>query len=122
LDLKELLARARARNTVVDVTGMLVYRGGIFLQALEGDEAAVGKIFRRIEKDPRHEGVCVLQSELLRGKCIFGEWSMGFADATGTAHLLRGFLKVQNALQAMDALVACSQGSQRDAVSVSGRA
>jgi hypothetical protein len=101
---------------------MLVYHGGTFLQALEGDEAAVGKIFRRIEKDPRHAGVCILQSELLRGKRIFGEWSMGFADATGTAHLLRGFLRVQNALQAMDALVACSQGSQRDAPSVPGRA
>ena len=40
-DLKTLLLNARIRNRELDVTGILIYYSGLFLQALEGEEAAV---------------------------------------------------------------------------------
>ena len=118
LDLKKLLARARSRNRAVRVTGMLIYNEHDFLQVLEGDERAVKTTFLRIENDPRHEDLCVLQhAEFVRGPCMFGEWSMGFADVTDTAFMLSGFINTQINLDlwaldktgAMDILVASSR-------------
>jgi hypothetical protein len=118
IDLKALLVSARLRNREVDVTGILVYHAGMFLQALEGDEAAVRTIFSRIEKDPRHGGVTVLSDNASIGKRrIFGDWSMAFADAYGVAHVLKGFIGLKNGLslldldevQAMEILTACSK-------------
>lgn len=116
--LKTLLMRARIRNREVDVTGILIYHAGMFLQALEGEEAAVRTIFSRIEKDTRHADIGVLRSIASVGKRrVFGDWSMGFADATGAAQILKGFigldsdpsLSALDETQAMDILKACSK-------------
>ena len=95
-DLKTLLVKARHRNSSKGVTGVLHYRGGVFLQALEGPEAEVRKIFSRIEKDPRHNGIEILISATTVGQARkFGDWSMAFADESGSAHLLRGFVDLK---------------------------
>lgn len=94
-DLKKLLVSARIRNRETRVTGMLVYQAGTFLQVLEGEEEAVETIFSRIERDTRHGDIRVLNRNVSRPKRrAFGEWSMGFADAKGTAQILRGFIDV----------------------------
>jgi hypothetical protein len=63
------------RNHEANVTGVLVYHDGNFLQALEGDETAIRAIFSRIEKDPRHGDVRVLHSNGSLGKRrLFGDW------------------------------------------------
>ena len=98
-ELKKLLRNARLRNHHVGVTGILVYQGGTFLQALEGEEDAVRTIFARIEKDPRHGDINILHRTLSLGKRrLFGDWSMGFADAHGAAKILRGFIDVNKGL------------------------
>jgi len=116
--LKALLMSARIRNREVDVTGILIYHAGMFLQALEGEEAAVRTIFSRIEKDTRHTDIGVLRSIASVGKRrVFGDWSMGFADATGAAQILKGFISLNSGpslsaldeTQAMDILKACSK-------------
>jgi len=117
-DLKKLLALARSRNRAVRVTGMLIYKKGDFLQVLEGDEAAVKRTFLRIENDPRHGDLCVMQhAEFVRGPQMFRKWSMGFADVTDTAFMLSGFINTHIGLDlwaldktgAMDVLVAGSR-------------
>ena len=40
-DLRKLLLGARTRNRALGVSGMLVFHGGTFLQALEGEQRAV---------------------------------------------------------------------------------
>ncbi|MEI9806281.1 MAG: BLUF domain-containing protein [Pseudolabrys sp.] len=119
-DLKKLLVGARLRNREVDATGILVYHDGMFLQALEGPEAAVRAIFARIEKDPRHGDINVLQQENSLGKRrVFGDWSMGFADASGASQILKGFVELNERqslaglgrLQAMTVLETCSRKS-----------
>ncbi len=97
--LKNLLMRARIKNGSANVTGMLIYHAGVFLQALEGEEAAARAIFAQIEKDPRHEDIRVLCRNTSVGKRrLFGDWAMGYADATGVANILRGYIEFKRDL------------------------
>lgn len=92
-DLKRLLTRSRLNNGDINVTGMLIYRDGVFLQALEGNETSVRKVFKRLENDPRHTGVKILRNGNSFGKRrIFGEWSMGFINPLNNAQVLKGFV------------------------------
>jgi hypothetical protein len=114
-ELKKLLMRARLRNKEAGVTGMLVFHDGTFLQALEGDMGAVTDIFTRIEKDPRHRDVAVLHRGREPKARAFGDWSMGYADFTGAAAVLRGFVRLNEQLDlrgldsagAVELLTAC---------------
>jgi hypothetical protein len=127
LNLKKLLVNARMRNSAACVTGLLVCHQGTFLQVLEGAESAVRKIFARIEKDVRHQDISVLGSVTTDGQVRkFGDWSMGFSDATGSAHLLKGFLAIKSGptltdldeAQAMNILEYCTKNYPRQATGV----
>jgi len=71
----EILAASRGNNAVAGVTGLLLYDGYRFLQALEGDAAAVTKVYERIKADPRHRAVVLLSSREISERA-FGDWSM----------------------------------------------
>jgi hypothetical protein len=84
--LRELLVKAREKNTPLGVSGFLLHKQGSFLQVLEGDAPVVEALIGRIGKDPRHRHVLILlRSEIAERN--FGDWSMGFADASGHAPL-----------------------------------
>jgi hypothetical protein len=114
-DLKKLLLRARMRNEAVGVTGMLVFHDGTFLQALEGEKNAVLDIFTSIKNDPRHRDLSVLHHGAGPNVRVFGDWSMGFADFTGAAGILKGFVRFNEQLKlselddarAVELLTAC---------------
>lgn len=78
-ELLDLLAESRRNNADLGVTGMLLYRDGNFMQVLEGEEAAVRKIFSIIMDDRRHRGIIILLQGQ-REERHFPEWSMGFRD------------------------------------------
>lgn len=105
LNLKTILVGARMRNSRLGVTGILIHHEETFLQVLEGQETSVRKLFDRISKDGRHQNITVLTSATTVGqRRQFGDWSMAFHDATGTAHLLTGFKARKNnfALTSLD--------------------
>lgn len=77
VDLERILDASVRNNKRSDITGMLLYIEGTFLQALEGDEAAVTGAYRRIEGDPRHQGLVVIQSSPIKSRS-FPDWRMGF--------------------------------------------
>jgi hypothetical protein len=85
-ELLELLTKARAKNQRLDVTGMLLYKDGNFMQVLEGEETVVRELFACIERDPRHVGTIVLLEEIVpeqdgnSPERIFPDWSMGFRN------------------------------------------
>jgi hypothetical protein len=93
-DLNALLLGARNRNKALGVSGMLVFHGGIFLQALEGEKRAVNEIFASILTDRRHGDIDVLHRGPGFDQRVFGDWSMGFADFTGAATMLKGFIRL----------------------------
>jgi hypothetical protein len=75
--LRELLEVSRRNNGARDVTGMLLYIDGNFLQVLEGEKDNVLGTYQRISNDSRHRGVItLLQGDI--DKRDFAEWSMGF--------------------------------------------
>ena len=78
-ELLEILAKSRANNERLGVTGMLLYKGGNFMQVLEGPEDAVASLYNKILVDTRHRGAIVLLKEQ-RTERQFPEWSMGFRN------------------------------------------
>ena len=76
-DLEELLEQSRQRNKRQNITGMLLFKSGVYLQVLEGDENDVHEIFSDIEKDPRNTQVTKLLDEKIVRR-DFPNWSMGF--------------------------------------------
>lgn len=78
-ELRGLLAGARAHNARAGITGMLLYKDGNFMQALEGDEGAVLSLRDRIAGDRRHRGLVTLCSGATEAR-QFSDWTMGFAD------------------------------------------
>ena len=64
-------------NTPRNITGMLLYAGGTFMQVLEGEEGDVDEVFARIRRDPRHTDIFLLVREAIAERS-FERWSMGF--------------------------------------------
>ena len=78
-ELRGLLTSARFRNEHAGITGMLLYKDGNFMQALEGPEAAVRGLYKRIEADRRHRGLVVLDCGTQETR-QFARWNMAFQD------------------------------------------
>jgi len=76
-EIRKVLAIAREHNAKRDITGMLVYHDGTFIQVLEGEPYAVLSLFQRIEKDSRHRNVSLLLKRM-HDRRAFGEWQMGY--------------------------------------------
>lgn len=77
--IEAILNVARATNPGLGITGVLLYRGGIFLQLLEGPEDKVTDLYKKIEKDPRHTNVIKLFEEHKNPR-IYTDWSMAYKE------------------------------------------
>jgi len=75
--IQSILQAARRRNARLDVTGCLLFSGHCFAQVLEGRQAVVSALARKIAADPRHVGVRVL-SEGQRDERDYADWAMGY--------------------------------------------
>lgn len=78
-DLKNILTTARENNASLNITGMLLYHDGNFIQVLEGEQETVNTIFEKISRDPRHTNIIRVVQEPIRER-LFTGWSMGFRD------------------------------------------
>jgi hypothetical protein len=77
-DLDQILTSARRRNLAEDITGMLIYYRGEFLQILEGRKRSVENIYEKfIGPDPRHTSLNKVYENTISYRS-FSEWSMGF--------------------------------------------
>lgn len=102
-DIEAILTAARAFNPSRNITGMLLYVEGQFLQYLEGEEAAVEALYDKIEKDRRHSGVM----RLFASDCPrrgFEDWSMGFRSID------------RDALKSVEGVIDLCRQSVREAV------
>jgi len=77
--IESILAQSRQFNPSTGITGILVYGGGIFLQAIEGGREAVSELYGHIQKDSRHKQVVLLHYEEISER-RFGGWTMGQVD------------------------------------------
>jgi hypothetical protein len=81
-ELNALLEQSRAKNARADITGLLLYKDGNFMQFLEGAKEKVCALLEEIRMDPRHHGMIILLQEE-RPAREFPEWSMGFQTLSG---------------------------------------
>ena len=77
--LHELLERSQASNRKVGITGLLLYRGGNFIQVIEGDESDVRELYNKVCQDARHKGIFKLLDEPIDER-EFPDWAMAFKD------------------------------------------
>ncbi|WP_307805161.1 BLUF domain-containing protein [Microbacterium sp. BLY] len=89
--LEQLLQQSRRSNATRDVTGLLLFRDGRFLQILEGPAEAVRRLVDRIAEDPRHHAMRILLETPIAAR-LFSDWSMGYRSfRTGSTAPPSGF-------------------------------
>ena len=76
-----LLMQSRKNNVARNLTGMLLYGNGTFLQVIEGDDAVVDQLVETISADPRHTTIQMLGRRPIERR-QYSEWSMGFERVT----------------------------------------
>lgn len=73
--LDDILTVSRARNARDDITGTLICRGDMYLQLIEGPDAAIAATYKRIIADDRHLEVDLLVSRPVSTR-LFPKWAM----------------------------------------------
>lgn len=105
-EILRLLRQARIANRKQNVSGMLLYIGGSFLQTLEGEPAMVDAVSGTIFRDkPRMRLTQIAREPIAERE--FSEWTMGFAtvDPLEAGRLLgdEGLFRSAPAMARLDA-------------------
>jgi hypothetical protein len=74
-EIPELLKQARLANARRELTGMLLYIGGSFLQVLEGQPDMVETVFASILLDTRHSQITLIARETIPERAYEG-WTL----------------------------------------------
>lgn len=77
--LKPLLKNARTYNQANDLTGVLIYEDGNFLQTLEGPAKEIDLVFEKILSSQKHYNIQVILDANITERS-FPNWSMGFIE------------------------------------------
>jgi hypothetical protein len=77
-EIPDLLRQARLANAGHEITGMLLYIGGSFLQVLEGQPGIVDAVFAAIQRDERHTQVALIARDTILERAYEG-WTMNHA-------------------------------------------
>ncbi len=78
-DLMAILEKSHINNRRRNITGMLLYKGGNFLQVLEGEEKVVNEAYTIISRDPRHQSIELIATRQIQAR-NFDKWEMGFVN------------------------------------------
>lgn len=78
-ELLEILRKSHEKNKRLGITGMLLYKGGNFLQVLEGEAEHVDSLYETIKNDPRHYQIMTIARRPLQER-QFPDWQMAFVN------------------------------------------
>lgn len=78
-----LLSRARQRNLEHNITGLLLFIGGNFMQYIEGPTSELRLIYQIIKEDPIHKGLIELMHRPVKSR-DFSNWSMAYCTKDRT--------------------------------------
>jgi hypothetical protein len=76
-ELDNYLVKFRDNNKKLDVTGMLLYKDGNFIQVIEGKREVIEALFEKISNDNRHSTIVAIREGPIDQRS-FPNWSMGF--------------------------------------------
>ncbi len=88
-EVAEICLQSRNNNERDRVTGVLVFDGHAFCQFVEGPGAAVSALLERLERDPRHLNMRVLQFGRSPWPRRFTSWRLGYAYSADPAAIAR---------------------------------
>ncbi len=99
--LNDLLTVAREANKKNNITGLLLYKDGDFMQVIEGEKSAIKQLFTNISRDESHTRVTLVLKEDIKQR-EFADWSMGFKDvSTGEPDGFSDFLSSSTSMKLM---------------------
>lgn len=81
-ELQRILDTSVRNNRDANITGMLLFDHGAFLQLLEGPRSAVTRQFVKIAQDPRHDRVEIIQAATVDAR-FFWRWHMEYVASHG---------------------------------------
>ncbi|PKQ63944.1 hypothetical protein BZG02_07995 [Labilibaculum filiforme] len=95
-ELSDFLREIRAKNKKLNITGLLLYKDGSFIQVIEGEEETLQTLFKQVKNDSRHTNIIELLTEPITERS-FPDWSMGFRVVeTKDLEKIRGFSALMN--------------------------
>ena len=74
--LKHLAEVSARKNSLVGITGLLLFGSGNYFQVLEGNQTGIRIVYERIRLDKRHTSCEVLFEQQVERR-MFPEWHMG---------------------------------------------
>jgi hypothetical protein len=75
--LASILASSAKNNEINQITGMLLYSEGCFIEVLEGESIPMQQVMMRIKADPRHESFNILGIQAINTR-EFPNWRIAF--------------------------------------------
>ena len=99
-DVLDILRKSQVRNNQERVSGILFFKGGRFLQFIEGPHQAVDALLARITKDPRHRDIRIL-SETTGDELLMPTWAMAYTSSSPEQNSSDTFVLGQQQLQSI---------------------
>ena len=82
----EVIATSRSNNARDGITGVMLYTGESFVQIVEGPDAVVARLWRRLLLDDRHRGPTTLFDQT--GAPWYHDWRAGYVAEAVVAPLV----------------------------------
>ncbi len=76
-ELNTIFTKTIANNEIYQISGFLAYRGGNFLQLLEGDKLKVLALYDVIKSDNRHKNLTIISEGQVQNRA-FNDYAGGF--------------------------------------------
>ncbi|WP_298499446.1 BLUF domain-containing protein [uncultured Algibacter sp.] len=77
-DIKKIYLKAKQNNLKRNITGILIYHNGNYLQVLEGIEEHVDMTYEKIRFDTRHKNIIKVINNNIEQR-IFEDYNFGFS-------------------------------------------
>jgi hypothetical protein len=105
-EIEVIASQAAKKNAEHDITGVLMAKGGLFFQIIEGPEENIDKLFINILKDPRHKKIITLGIQIGDLKRLFPGWHMKKINLdTNTSERLQPVKAIIDAVHAQAAII-----------------
>ena len=86
-NIERILDQATKNNLKTDITGILLYKSGLFMQYLEGTRIAVKNLYLKIKSDHRHTSLIKMHEKPIVER-VFKNWAMEFRHLNDINSLL----------------------------------
>jgi len=77
-DLEELFRTTKRNNLKLNISGILIFNSGNFLQIMEGEQKSISKLYKKIGSDNKHSNLIKLIESPISER-LFEDYETGFS-------------------------------------------